>query len=75
MQTQNERLLEHLKRHRSINAMQALSELGIYRLAARIGELKAKGHDIEASAVEVQNRFGEACRVAEYRLHAGGQTQ
>lgn len=75
MKTQNDRVLAYLERHGSINAMQALSELGIYRLAARIADLKNAGHAIESRAVDVTNRFGEACRVAEYRLHAGGQTQ
>lgn len=66
--SQNERLLNHLKQHGSINPMQAWQELGIYRLAARALELKQEGYPIRRELIEVNNRFGEACKVAEYKL-------
>jgi hypothetical protein len=66
--TQTQRLLEYLRCNRSINPLQAWTELGIYRLAARVNDLKKAGECIESGAVEVKNRYGEECRVAEYRL-------
>lgn len=48
--------------------MQAWGELGIYRLAARINDLRNRGHDIECRRVETKNRWGEVCSYAEYRL-------
>lgn len=67
--SQNERLLNHLQANGSINPMQAWQELGIYRLAARALELKRDGYLIRRELVEVHNRFGEACKVAEYSLN------
>lgn len=75
MQTQCERLLSHLQQHGKIDQLKAWSELGIYRLGARMFDLRKQGHKIAKKTIDVKNKFGEACRVAEYRLHAGGQTQ
>lgn len=68
MQTQNGRVLEHLKQHGSIDAMTALSDLGVFRLAARINDLRNMGHEIISGRVTVRNRFGEECRVASYSM-------
>lgn len=65
--SQCDRLLSRLKRG-PITPMEAWSELGIYRLGARVFDLKASGHDIDRELVPVSNRFGEECRVAQYRL-------
>lgn len=43
-------------------------ELGVYRLAARINELREKGYKIGSRSKQVLNRFGEKCRVSEYYL-------
>ena len=66
--SQNDRLLANLQTNGSINPMEAWSELGIYRLASRALELKQDGHNIITNRVEVNNRFGEVCRVASYSL-------
>jgi hypothetical protein len=66
--TQNERLLDHLKNNHSVQPLEALQDLGIYRLAARIHDLKQNGHWIEKKIVEVSNRYGEVFRVAQYFL-------
>ena len=44
---QRDRLHNYLKRHGEISWDTALSELQTYRLSARIGELRNKGHKIE----------------------------
>ena len=53
---------------RPITPMEAWQELGVYRPAARVSDLKEAGHDIAKETVSVANRFGEECRVARYRL-------
>jgi hypothetical protein len=60
--SQADRILNHLKK-RPLTAIQALSYFGTFRLAARIADLRAKGHMIETEMVE---RNGK--RVARYRL-------
>ncbi len=65
---QTDRLLAHLRTHGKINPLDAWQQLGIYRLGARVYDLRQAGHAIEKKTVEVRNRFGEPCRVAEYRL-------
>lgn len=66
--TQKERVLNYLQENSSITPMEAWNRLGVYRLGARVHELRKEGHDIKSSLTEVKNKFGEACRVAEYRL-------
>ena len=65
--TQAERLLYYLKNYGEINPLLAWSKLGIYRLSARINELK-KSWNIVTETCVVENRFGEKCRVACYKL-------
>lgn len=62
------RLKNYLLEHNAIDPMTAWNELGIYRLGARIFDLKADGHSIRSEIVTVQNRFGEDCRVARYSI-------
>jgi hypothetical protein len=65
--TQNEQLLTRL-RVGPVEPLTALHELGIYRLGARIFELKAAGHVIEAERVTVKNRNGGTTSYARYTL-------
>lgn len=65
--TQAERLLKALTEG-PIDPLQAWSELGIYRLGARIFDLRQQGHVIRRNSKDVLNRFGERCIVAEYEL-------
>ena len=65
--SQTERLLKALKTG-PVNPLSAWIDLGIYRLAARVSDLRAAGHNVERRMVQVQNKYGEPCVVAEYRL-------
>ena len=65
--TQCDRLLKRLQEG-PVTPMQAWNELGIYRLAPRVLDLRARGHDIARQLVAVDNRFGETCHVAQYHL-------
>lgn len=64
---QNTEVLERLKKG-SLTQIQALHELGVMRLGARIYDLRAKGHVIDATMIEVTNRNGRKCMVARYEL-------
>lgn len=65
---QNAEILEHLKKHKTINAMQSLRLYGAYRLSARILELREAGNDIRTDMIEVKTGRGKTARVASYRL-------
>ena len=66
--TQRERVLDWLKQGKTLTRYEALTELGIFELSARIVELKQEGHKIETEMIEVRNRWGEKCRVASYSM-------
>jgi len=71
-----DRLLDALKSGQAIDPLMAWAELGIYRLAARIHDLKTKRGvtGIEKSSRYVVNRFGEkAGPVAVYTLKHEGK--
>lgn len=67
---QTERVLQYIKDHQMITPKQAMEELGIYRLGARIYDLKKQGHDIKAGWFETRNRYGEKTRVKMYWMAA-----
>lgn len=50
--SQNNRILAHLKRGRAITALQALKLFNCFRLAARVNDLKSKGHDIVTTPIQ-----------------------
>jgi hypothetical protein len=62
MATQNDRIYGHLTRG-PISPLQALSRYGVMRLAARIDELRSKGHKITTSIVERKGK-----KFAQYRM-------
>lgn len=66
--TQCERVLQYMQDFGSINPMQALGDLGCYRLGARIYDLRQDGHHITRRMVSAKNRYGESVSYAEYRL-------
>lgn len=66
--TQKERLLIYLEEGNKINPLKAWQELGIYRLASRICDLKKEGNNIKDEWLEVPNRYGEFVRVKQYYL-------
>ena len=66
--TQCERLAAWLEKHGEIDPMTAWRELGIYRLGARIHDLRRRGWSIVSTRKRVTNRYGEECKVAFYRL-------
>lgn len=66
--TQTERLYEHLKEGRAVTDLDALEELGIRRLSARVWDLKKAGINVGDRWITVENRYGEDVKVKEYYL-------
>ena len=66
--TQCKRVLKYMNDFGTINPMQALFDLSVMRLGARIYDLKKDGHQISRQMVSGTNRYGEPVSYAEYRL-------
>ena len=66
--TQNERVLDYITKFGSINPMQALSDLGVMRLARRISDIKRMGINVRKDMVHAKNRYGEDVCFARYSL-------
>lgn len=64
--TQAKRILAYMKEHGGITTLEAVRDLGCMRLGARIYELKDSGVDVKSEFIEVENRYGEKCRVKRY---------
>lgn len=63
--SQCERILKHLKR-RQLTRAQAMDELAIGNLTARISELRQAGYDIVDKWVTKRNRFGNVTKFKAY---------
>ena len=68
METQNKRLIDYLRKHDSIDPLEAWQNLGIYRLSARVHDLRNEANQIVTHTKEVNNSFGEVVKVASYSL-------
>lgn len=66
--TQCERIVQYIEQFGSITPAEAINDLGCYRLASRICDLKRRGYPIHTEMITVKNRMGERCRVARYSL-------
>jgi hypothetical protein len=56
----------------SISSIEAITEYSILRLASRIKDLKARGHDIVSETKTGKNRYGETTHYSVYRLAENG---
>lgn len=65
-----ERVLKYLDDFGSITPLQAMADLGVMRLAARISDLRKKGFSIVRETETSQNRYGQLTRYARYRKAA-----
>ena len=71
MSAQCEQILWHLEHRGSITPIEALNELGCFRLAARIEELRRSGHSIKTT-IEKRNGRRWARYVYEQRPQQAG---
>ncbi len=69
--TQAYRIIKYMQDFGSITSREAINDLGVYRLASRISELRKNGYEINRRMIKVKNRYGESCTVAEYSLAEG----
>lgn len=66
--TQNQRILEYMRKNGSITQIEALRDIGVMRLASRVSDLRRLGYDISSRTENVKNRYGEKCRIKRYSL-------
>lgn len=64
--TQCERIIRYIKDFGSITTRDAINDLGVYRLASRVSELKQDGYPIASKMEAVQNRYGETSYIKRY---------
>lgn len=58
--TQSESILLHLRKNKTITPLEALRKYGIFRLAARIEELRKRGFNIQTEYVRNKKKvFGQ----------------
>jgi len=69
--TQCEEILEYLRENGSITPVEAMSEFGCMRLAARISDLREQGVSIRRTMARGRNRKGRAVAFAKYILEEG----
>ena len=67
-QTQCEKIVEYMQKHGSITQLQAYIDIGCWRLASRISDLKRKGYAIRTETTRVKNRDGGYTPIAKYSL-------
>ena len=73
--TQTEAVLDYLNQYGSITPLDALREIGCFRLAARIHDLEKQGHVIPRSTITVTGKkTGRKVKISQYyRPLMGGQ--
>lgn len=68
MESQCEQVLKYMEDFGSITPLDAMADLGVMRLGARIYDLKKAGYRISRKTETAKNRYGRAVRYARYRL-------
>jgi hypothetical protein len=66
--TQASLIIEYLEEFGSITPLEAIRDIGCYRLSARISDIKDMGIPIKTETVNVKNRRGKYSRIARYSL-------
>lgn len=66
--TQTDQVYKYLKDFGAITPLDALRDLGIFRLGARVFELRDRGIKVETTMISVKNRYGGTTRIAKYTL-------
>ena len=72
---QCKQIIEYITQHGIITSAAAMTDLGIYRLASRIHDLKRLGYPIESKWEQTINRYGRAVKYKSYRLGERGDAQ
>lgn len=67
-QTQCEKIIEYMRTYGTITQLQAYVDIGCWRLASRISDLKRQGYPIRTERIKVKNRDGGFTPIARYSL-------
>ena len=68
MNTQCQRILLHFAENKKLSSLDALSQLGICRLASRIYDLSKQGYIFDRKKKIIKNRYNKTCYITEYIL-------
>lgn len=68
-QSHEKMILDYMRKHGSITAMDAIRDFGCMRLASRVSDLRDDGYNIETVLEVGKNRQGDSVRYARYYLH------
>lgn len=66
--SQNEQILDHLRRYGTITPMQAIKRYRITRLAARIYDLERQGYVIKHKLMQWKTALGKPTKYCLYRM-------
>lgn len=66
--TQEQKVLNYMKKYGSITVMQAFEDLRVTRLSAKIFTLRQKGEDIDNIKHSYKNSDGQTIQYVEYVL-------
>ena len=66
--TQKERVLQYIAETGSITALEAVRELGVLQLSARICELEREGTVFLKVPEKGKNRYGDPCHWVRYKV-------
>lgn len=69
--SQNQKILKHMKEHGQITPMDALKQFGCMRLAARVKDLRNKGYNIESTTI-TNAREGKKVSYSSYYMRDDG---
>lgn len=69
--TQSERVLAYMRENGSITQRDAVW-IGIYRLSARVYDLRRDGYKVASTLETVQNKQGEKAVIARYTIAEDG---
>lgn len=70
-QSQCNKVLNHMRSEGSITAAEAIGKYKIYRLAARVADLRRRGHNVVSTIVRTVDKDGNRSRYAVYTLKEG----
>lgn len=68
MKAQTKLILDYMERNGSITALQAVQDLGVTRLSARIWDLRNDGYEISREMQTSLNRYGDKVTFGVYRI-------
>jgi hypothetical protein len=69
-------IIDYLKKYKSITPLEAIRDFGVYRLSARIKDLKDRyGYKIKSEMIAVETRNGGKTYVAKYSFDDGKECE